>query len=83
MRTDFKNGSFMLSWQKCTAWYDPQGNLTDAEYKRFRRGERITVNVSEKHVHVRDWLNKQGKLEIDLLNRGILKRHYKNTLTDV
>ena len=71
MRIDFNDGSFMLSWQKCIAWYDPNGALKDAEYKLSPGRTRA---VSVKHVHVRAWLEKQGKSQVVLLNRGILKR---------
>lgn len=64
----------MLSWDKCRAWFAPDGTLRDAEYKRKYRGHPAAVAVSPKHVRVREWLNKQGAQEAQLLARGILKR---------
>lgn len=75
MRIDFPDGSFMLSWQKVRAWYNPDGSLKDCEYKRMYKGYPTATAVSEKHVKVRAWLEKQGNREIDLLNQGILKRN--------
>ena len=74
MRVDFPDGSFMLSWEKCRAWYNPDGTLKDAEYKRTYKGFPAARAVSEKHTKVRAWLEKQGKHEVALLARGILKR---------
>lgn len=72
MRIDYSDGSFMLSWEYCRAWYAPDGTLKDAEYKR--KGNRTSA-VSAKHTKVRAWLETQGKQESDLLARGILKRN--------
>lgn len=74
MRIDYSDGSFMLSWQKCRAWFSPDGSLKDAEYKTTYKGYPAARAVSKKHVKVLAWLEQQGKQEIDLLNRGILKR---------
>lgn len=74
MRTDFPDGSFMLSWEKCRAWFEADGTLKDAEYKYRRRGFITARAVSVKDVRVRAWLAKQGKQEVDLIARGILKR---------
>lgn len=71
MRTDYPDGSFMLAWQKMYAWYTPIGILSTAVY---RRSNGTNVRVSEKHTKVMQWLHKQGENEINLLNRGILKR---------
>lgn len=75
MRIDYPDGSFMLAWEKCRAWYDAAGKLKDAEYKRTYRGYPSAVAVSEKHTKVRAWLAKQGANEASLLARGILKRN--------
>lgn len=74
MRVDFPDGSFMLSGKKCRAWYNPDGTLKDAEYKRTYKGLPSAVAVSEKHTKVRAWLEKQGECEARLLAQGILKR---------
>ena len=71
MRIDYSDGSFMLAWEFCRAWYTPDGVLKDAEYKR--KGN-TTRAVSLKHTKVRAWLEAQGKQEADMLARGILKR---------
>lgn len=71
MRIDYPDNSFMLSWQKCRAWYNPDGSLKDAEYKRSNGR---TVSVSAKHIRIIAWLSKQGQTEANLLSRGILKR---------
>ncbi|RWP84720.1 MAG: hypothetical protein EOR11_19870 [Mesorhizobium sp.] len=74
MRTDFSDGSFMLSWSHCRAWFERDGTLKDAEYKRRFRGHPAAVAVSAKHTKVRQWLARQGKQEASLLERGILHR---------
>lgn len=74
MRIDYPNNSFMLAWQKCRAWYNPDGTLKDAEYKTTYKGFPAARSVSAKHTKVLAWLEKQGKQEADLLQRGILKR---------
>lgn len=74
MRIDYPDGSFMLSWQKCRAWFAADGSLKDAEYKRTYRGHPSAVAVSPKHVKVRAWLEKQGKSEAAMIARGILKQ---------
>ncbi len=74
MRVDFPDGSFMLSWDRCRAWYEPDGTLKDAEYKRRYRGFPVAVAVADAHVNVRAWLQRAGFRESDLLARGILKR---------
>lgn len=74
MRIDYSDGSFMLSWEKVRAWFSPDGSLKDAEYKLTGRNYGPTRAVSKRHTKVLAWLAKQGKQEIDLLNRGILKR---------
>jgi hypothetical protein len=74
MRVDYPDGSFMLSWEFCRAWFAPDGTLKDAEYKRMYKGYPVARAVSAKHTKVRAWLEEQGKVEVDLLARGILKR---------
>lgn len=74
MRIDFSDGSFMLSWQRCRAWYSADGTLKDAEYKTRRNGYPVARAVAERDVKTRAWLAKQGKQEADLLARGVLKR---------
>lgn len=75
MRIDYSDNSFMLSWDRIRAWYRPDGSLSDCEYKRWR-GKLTTSAVSSKHVKVIAYLERQGIIEIDLLNRGILKRKF-------
>lgn len=53
----FPNGSFMLSWDKVRAWYNPDGSLSDCEYKRGNG-----VAVAARHRKVREWLALQGKV---------------------
>lgn len=74
MRVDYPDQSFMLSWEKCRAWYNPDGTLKDAEYKRTYKGFPAAVAVSVKHTKVLGWLEEQGKREAALLAKGILKR---------
>lgn len=75
MRIDFQDGSFMLAWERCRAWYHADGTLKDAEYKRRYKGYPSACAVSPKHVKVRAWLQEQGAKEARLLAQGILKRH--------
>lgn len=70
MRIDYSDGSFMLSWDKYRAWYSADGRLKDAEYKRRHKGYPAAVAVSTEHTKVRAWLEKQGRIEADLLARG-------------
>ena len=58
MRIDYSDGSFMLSWDKCRAWYTKDGELKDAEYKRKYKGYPTAVAVSNKHTKVITWLEK-------------------------
>lgn len=74
MRIDYSDGSFMLAWDKCRAWYFPDGALKDCEYKRWYKGMPVTAAVAARHVKVREYLASQGKSEAELLQRGILKR---------
>ena len=74
MRIDYSDGSFMLSWEGCRAWFAPDGTLKDAEYKRRCRGHPAAYEVPLSHTKVRTWLAKQGRQEARLLTQGILKR---------
>lgn len=74
MRVDFPDGSFMLSWDKCRAWYNSDGSLKDCEYKRKRKGFLVAAAIPAKHTKVRAWLCAQGATESRLLDAGILKR---------
>lgn len=58
MKITFVDGSFMLSWDRIRAWYNPDGALKDAEYKWPHRA------VAERHTKVRAWLEKQGREEV-------------------
>lgn len=68
-RTAYPDGSFMLAWQKMQAWFNADGTLKDAQYKRMHNGQLVTRAVSPKHVHVRAWLDKQGKSELAFQKR--------------
>lgn len=70
MKTEFPDGSFMLSWDRCRAWYDKEGKLKDAEYKRKYRGYPTAVSVSPCHIHVLEWLEMQGEMEADFIKRS-------------
>lgn len=73
MRIDYPDGSFMLSWDSMRAWYSSDGELIDCEKKYTYQGYPAARAVSPKHTHIRAWLIKKGKEEIELLRMGILK----------
>lgn len=59
MKITYSDGSFMLSWERVRAWYNADGTLKDCEYKLPS-----VRAISQKHVHVRAYLARQGKLEV-------------------
>jgi hypothetical protein len=64
MKSVFKDGSFMLAWQKARAWYNADGTLKDCEYKRSRKGLPTVQAIPARDIHVRAWLTRQGAFEV-------------------
>jgi len=67
MKVNFQDGSFMLAWEKCRAWYHADGTLKDAEYKYTYRGRPAARAIPSNHRRTLDWLKKQGRQEIEFL----------------
>lgn len=70
MRTDLPAGKFKLTWERCTATYESDGEIIFAHY--IRRGR--YYHVPDRHWRIRAWLTAQGKQEANLLATGILRR---------
>lgn len=66
---EFKNkityttGEFMLAWENVRAWFTAQGELKEAEFKRWDNGTVKCYPVQARHTRIRTWLEERGKGE--------------------